>query len=173
MCTNAVKTAASLLEAIEPTIVSLLTETKLINTPEAQTLMTEYQNVLTAIQNWTPGTPAQEALELLGIFQTAVNALPIPSEYLTLFNIILAGIETVIGVLTANSPAPAPAVATFAAPEEAQALHQANVIAATAAKIQALVPSFTRSIWHTAAAQYKNAWNSAVDHGNFPDTLAV
>ena len=128
MCTNAVKTAASLMEAIEPTIKSLLTETGLINTPAAQTALTEYDDALTAIQNWQSGTPAQEALEAIGIFQTAFNALPLPATVETLTNIVLAGIETVIGVLTANSPAPA----APAAPKAAEAKPAAPMAAPAA-----------------------------------------
>jgi hypothetical protein len=88
-------------------------------------------------------------------------------------NIILAGIETVIGVVTANSPAPvAPADAT-ASWEERQAMHQAAVSADTTAKVQSLVPGFKRSIWHTPAHQYNEAWNKAVVAGGFPATLQV
>ena len=173
MCTNAVKTAASLMEAIEPTIKTLLTETGLINTPAAQTALTEYDDALTAIQNWQSGTPAQEALEAIGIFQTAFNALPLPATVETLTNIVLAGIETVIGVLTANSPAPAAPADATAAPEDLHPLHQAAVIADTTAKVQALVPGFKRSIWHSAAHQYNDAWNKAVAEGGFPATLQV
>jgi len=176
MCQNAVKTAGDLMAAIEPTLKSLLTETGLINTPAAQTALTEYNAALTAIQNWQSGTPSQDAIEAIGIFQEALAALPIPTLYTTLANIVLAGIATVIGVMTANSPAPAvPASVTDGdvAPEEMQATYQAHVIADTTTKVQALVPGFHRSIWHTAATQYKNAWNGAVDAGKFPATMKV
>jgi hypothetical protein len=173
MCTNAVKTAGDLMAAIEPTIKSLLTETGLINTPEAQTALTEYDAALAAVQGWVSGTPAQETIEAIGIFETAFNALPIPALYKTLADLVLAGITTVIGVLTANSPAPtAPAEAT-AAPEDVQTAHVVSTIADTTEKVQTLVPGFKRSIWHSAASQYKTAWDNAVDQGGFPQTLKV
>jgi hypothetical protein len=112
-------------------------------------------------------------LELITAFQTVYNSLPIPSEYLVLGNIILAGIETVIGVVTANSPAPAAPADATASPEELQAMHQAAVSADTTAKVQSLVPGFKRSIWHTPAHQYNEAWNKAVVAGGFPATLQV
>lgn len=179
MCQNAVKTAGSLMAAIEPTIKSLLTVTGVINTPEGEAAIAAYDAALAATQNWVSGTPAQDALQLIGDFQTAFNAvvalLPLPPLYTALINIILAGVETVIGVLTANSPAPTaptPVVGSAAAaPEEVQAMHVAHTIADTTTKVQTLVPGFKRSIWHSPASQYKTAWNNAVDAGNFPQEL--
>jgi hypothetical protein len=178
MCQNATKTAASLMAAIEPTIKSLLTEANLLNTPDGIAAMNAYDAALAALQVWKSGTTAQNVLELIGDFQTVFNTLPIPAQYLTLTNIILAGIETVIGVLTANSPAPpvddvTAASATVAGPDELQAMHQAAVAADTTAKVQALVPGFKHSIWHSPESQYKKAWNGAVDSGGFPATLKL
>jgi hypothetical protein len=161
------------MEAIEPTIKSFLTETGLIDTPAAQTVLTLFDNALTAIENWQSGTPAQEAIEAIGIFQTALSALPIPTLYITLLNIILAGVETVIGVLSANSPAPAAPADSTASAEDAQVGHQLQVAAETTAKVQALVPGFKRSIWHSAASQYNNAWDNALQAGGFPPSMAV
>lgn len=175
MCTNAVKTAANLLTAIEPTIKNLLTETNLINTPDAVAALKAYDAALAAVEAWTPGTPAQEVLEVLSDLQTGLGALPIPTTYTALLNIIFAGIETVIGVLTANSPAPVaptpPATEALVPHEDTQAMHQAAVIADTTAKVQALVPNFKRSIWHSPESQYIKTWNQAVEDGNFPATL--
>ena len=175
MCQNATKTAASLMLAIEPTIKSLLSLTGQTNTPEGIAAINAYNAALAALQNWVSGTPAQTILELLAAFQSVFNTLPLPTTFTALANIILAGIETVIGVLTANSPAPvvaAPAGAD-ATPEETQAAHVAHSIADTTAKVQVLVPGFKRSIWHSAATQYNNAWNSAVDAGGFPQGIKV
>lgn len=175
MCTNAVKTVGSIMVAIEPTLNSLLTETHLITTPEGAAAIAAFDAAATAANNWVSGTVAENVLELIGDFQAVFNALPIPTEYAALINIILAGIETVIGVLAANSPAPAApspvAASAAAAPEEIQAMHVAHTVADTTAKVQQLVPGFKRSIWHSPASQYKTAWNSAVDSGKFPQTL--
>jgi len=43
MCTNATKTAASLMAAIEPTLKSILTFTNLINTPQGQDAIKAYE----------------------------------------------------------------------------------------------------------------------------------
>ena len=135
MCTNATKTAASLMAAIEPTLKSLLSFTHLLNTPQGTAAIAAYDAALTAIQNWKSGTSAQNVLQLLAAFQSVFNVLPLPSTVQMLTNIILAGIETVIGVLTANSPAPAALEAGDATEEETRAMHQAHVAAATASKL--------------------------------------
>jgi hypothetical protein len=170
MCQNATKTAATLMAAIEPTIKALLTEADLINTSAGIAAMNAYDAALSAVKNWQSGTNAQDILQLIGDFQAVFNTLPIPSKYLSLVNIILAGVETVIGVLTANSPAPAPP-AGVVAHEETQAMHQADVVAKTTVKVQALVPGYKRSIWHSPESQYKSEWNKAVVSGEFPANL--
>jgi len=176
MCTNANKTAASLMLVIEPTLKSLLTFTNLITTPEGQLVMDEYDAALTAVQNWKSGTPAQVVLEIIGDFQLGFNKLPLLPSVKTLTNIILAGVETVIGILTANSSAPAGPAEVLApedipSKEEAHAMHQAHTIIETTAKVKVLVPSFKRSIWHSPATQYNRAWDQAAEAGNFPPAL--
>jgi len=171
MCQNAVKTAGALMAAIEPTLKSLLTYTGLAETPQGIAVIAAYDAALTAVENWKSGTPAQDVLQILGDFQVAFNALPLPANVVLLTNIVLAGVEAVIGVLTANSPAPAGA-AGDATPEETQAQHQVQVITETTTKVQKLVPNFKRSIWHSAATQYKNQWNSTVT-GMGPDYAAM
>lgn len=179
MCVNARNTAISLMEAVEPTIKSFLAFVGQTSTPAGIAAITAYDAALTALQNWTSGTAAQDVLQLIADFQTSFNALAstlvLPPGAVTLVNIILAGIEAVIGVITANSPAPpAPAGADAtpdATPEEIQAAHQAAVAADTEAKVLALVPGFKRSIWHSAASQYKNQWNRAIKAGGFPAAM--
>jgi hypothetical protein len=162
MCKNAVKTAATLMAAIEPTLKSLLTVTGLLNTPNGQAAITAYDAALAALENWQSGTPAAEVIQLIGDFQTIISTLPIPAIYVTFANIILAGIATVIGVVTANSPAPA-APAGLPEHPEAKAMFQAHTAADTASKVQALVPGFQRSIFHSPESQYNKVWNQAVD----------
>jgi hypothetical protein len=181
MCKNAVATAANLMQAIEPTIKSLLTETNLINTPDGISAINAYNAALLALQGWQSGTASETVLELIGAFQAVFNTLPLPTTVQTLTNIILAGIETVIGVITANSPVPsAPAVGDpvageplAASDEEINGMHVAHTIADTTAKVQVLVPGFKRSIWHSPESQYNTAWNKAVADGGFDSALAV
>lgn len=170
MCQKAAETAASLMSAIEPTLKSLLEYTDLLNTPDGQAAIAAYDAALTALQNWQTGTVAQNVLELIGDFQTVFNTLPLPSSVITLTNIILAGIEAVIAVITANSPAPASSGGT-ASTEETQALWQAHIASQAQSSIHALVPNFKRSLFHSAAHQYVSTWNKAVEAGNLPASL--
>src|ERR1700690_2684350 len=105
MCKNAASTAATLMQAIEPTIKSLLAFLGQTNTPQGIAVIAAYDAALVAIQNWKPGTTAANVLALITDFQNVFNALVsavpvLPPGVAVLVNIILAGIETVIGVLT-------------------------------------------------------------------------
>jgi hypothetical protein len=174
MCQKAAATAASLMQAIEPTIVSLLTLENLNNTANGIAAISAYNAALAALQNWKQGTPAQNVLQLIGDFQIVFNTLPIPATAQALANIILAGVEAVIGVVTANSPVPTPAPASAnASEEETTASYQAQIAAQTEAAVAKLVPNFKRSIWHSAAHQYKGVWNSEVETGGFPPAMKV
>jgi hypothetical protein len=178
MCVDARKTAASLMGAIKPTLTSLLTLAGIsTTTPPGSLALTAYTDAETDLQNWVPGSKSDEVLELLADFQTAFSALPLPPTVEALTNIILAGIETVIGVVTANSPAPtAPPVANvegLMGAEDIQAVHAASVAADTTAKVHKLVPGFKRSIFHSPDHQYRGAWNGAITEGHFPDSAKV
>ena len=172
MCSNPRATLANLMGAIEPTIVSVGNEAGLTNNPLFQDVLTTYNAALTAIQNWTPGTPSQDAIQVINDLLTALNALPVPAELKTLANIIGAGAETLIAVLAGNSPAPpVAALGADGDPADAQALYQAQVVAEAEAKVQTLVPGFKRSIWHSAATQYKGEWNKAVKAAGVPSSM--
>jgi len=172
MCQNAQGTAVSLLTAIEPTIKNLLTVTGVINTDEGNQIITYYDAALAAVKNWQNGTPAQNAIQAINDLQEALPLLPIPALYQALLSVILAGITTVLGVLSANSPAPlstdpADGIPT-AEPHEIQAAHQAKIAVDTTAEVEKLVPGFKRSIFHSPASQYQKAWDSAVDQASIP-----
>jgi hypothetical protein len=161
------------MKAIEPTLTSLLEFLGLSNTPDGIAAINAYNAALTAVENWTPGTAAANALQLIGDFQTIFNTLPLPTTVTVLANIILAGIEAVIGVINANEPAPTAPAGTTATPEETQVHWQHAQVAATTAKVAVLVPSFKRSIWHSAEHQYVGTWNGAVEKGGFPTSMKV
>jgi hypothetical protein len=161
MCVNATKTAGALLAGIKPTIVAILAATGLTNTAGGLALIAAFTAAQTALQNWVSGTAAQDVIEALTAIQTVFSALPLPATVLLFSKIILGGIIAVIGIVTANSPAPAPPVG-FDAHEDTQVMHQAEVAASTAAQVEALVPGFKRSIFHSPESQYKKAWNDAV-----------
>ena len=159
MCKNATKTAGALMAAIEPTIKSLLAATGQLNTPNGIAAMNAYDAALLAVQNWTPGTTAQNVLQLMNAFTAVFDTLPLPPNVALYVNIITAGITAVIAILTANSPAPA----SLLTHEDTQAMHQAAVAADAAAKVAVLVPGFKRSIFHSPESQYNTAWNNACD----------
>lgn len=176
MCKAANVTAANLMAAIEPTLKNLLKFAG-VDPIVSTTVFTEYDTALAAIQAWAPGTAAEDILELLEAFDAGFNALPVPATFKDLANIILAGITTVIGVIQANSPAPvignAPGPSEAATPEGIMGHYQADVAAATSAKVTLLVPGFKRSIWHTPESQYKQAWNKQVDASGLDAGLKV
>jgi hypothetical protein len=163
MCTNATKTAANLMLAIEPTLTSFLNLLGVGNTPAGLAAIAAFDTAQKAVAAWVPGSTSQDVIQVLDAFETVFSALPVPAEAKTLADLIIAGVVTVIGVITGNSPAPvaAPADAT-ASDEEVQAGHAIATAKATEARVQTLVPGFKRLIWHSAASQYKSQWNKSV-----------
>jgi len=165
MCKNAVSTASSLMLAIEPTLVDLLTVTGIANTPDGEAAIKAFDAAQSSLSDWTPGTPATTVIEALDAFTAVFAVLPLPTEYKALEGIISAGIVTVIGVVTANSPAPTSDTSQkTASEEESQGAHIAHVASETAKKVTELVPGFKRSIFTSPAHQYKNEWNKAVEN---------
>jgi hypothetical protein len=161
MCKNATNTAASLMAAIEPDLVNLLNLLNVSKTPDGAAAINAFNAAQAALAAWTPGTTAQTVVEALNAFTAVFDVLPIPEDAKALANVIDAGIVTIIAVITANSPAPAPAAGSTAG-EEHQALHALSVAEDATAKVSKLVPGFKRSHFHGAAHQYKQAWNGAV-----------
>lgn len=160
MCKNAASTVASLMGAIEPTLVNLLTVLNIADTPQGEAAISAFNAALQALQNWKPGTSAEDVIQLINAFTDVFNALPIPADAKGLADIISAGIVVIISVLTGNSPAAVDAAA------------QARVMDEAHAKVAAMVPTFKESNFdkaravlgdHTVATkEYKNHWNKAV-----------
>lgn len=162
MCKNAAATVASLMGAIEPTLINLLTVTGLANTPDGLAAIKAYDAALAAVQGWKPGTSAVDVIQVIDAFTAVFNTIPWPGEIKLLVDIVSAGIVTVIGVLTGNSPAPAAPADSTATPDEIKQAHEHAVAADTEKKVEALIPGFKRSIWHSAVHQYNGAWNKGV-----------
>ena len=164
MCKAAASTVATLMSAIEPTLVNLLTLEGIAATTEGQAAITAFNAALQAVENWKSGTSAQDVIQVIDAFTQVFNTLPIPAEAKSLADIISAGIVTVIGVLTANSPAPAATTSIVA--------HQEATAKTAQAKVQELVPGYRES-WFArsraalgdsgvAAGEYKKVWNEGV-----------
>ena len=174
MCKNAAPTVSSVMKAMRPTLISVLTLVGQADTPNGLAAVAAFDAAQVAAQNWKQGTNADNILQLLGDFQVAFNAvvepLDLPPQTVALVNVILAGVETVLGIIIANSPAP-PAPAGITSLKEPQALHQATVASDTVVKVHALVPGIKLSRFHSPASQYNHAWNKAVDAGGFDPSL--
>lgn len=162
MCKQATQTASTLMVAIRPTLVSLMEATGVSVTQQTQVLAS-FDAAQEAIANWQQGTSAQTAIQALNAFTAVFATLPIPTDAKALEAIISAGVVTIVGVLTANAPAPAPSEGSEITADEVQDLHVAHVASETTEKVKALVPDFKRSIFTSPSKQYKNAWNKAVD----------
>jgi hypothetical protein len=156
MCKAAQATLADLMSSIEPTLVNLLTILGIASSPNGQAAIAAYNTALMAVENWVPGTSAEDAIQVINAFTAIFNVLPIPDDAKTLADVISAGIVVVISVLTGNSPAaPTPAA-------------QKAVTDDAIAKVQVLVPGYKESLWdkaraalgdHTIAAkEYHSAW---------------
>ena len=170
MCQNANKTAASVLAGIEPEIKSILSIEGVANTKQATTALAAYDQAVTDLNAWQPGTIAQDLIQVLDDLQVAIQALPIPPAYQLLSSAILAGVVTVIGIVTGNSPAPA----LGSLPEgvdaaTVQADHERAVMATYAVRAQDLVPWYrikTRATWlpeRRPAVQQRECWNKGCD----------
>jgi hypothetical protein len=164
MCKNATATAASLMAAIEPTVVNLLTELNLATTPDGIAAITAFNAAQKALASWVPGTSAQTVIEAINAFTAVFNVLPIPADAKDFEDTISAAIVIVVGILTGNSPPATPPVTMIvtAPTEEIQAAHAHEVMDATTEQAMKIKPSFKRSIWHSAAHQYNNTWNNDV-----------
>jgi len=164
MCKNATSTAASLMNTVEPMIINLLTLEGLATTPDGVAAINAFNAAKTALSNWTSGSTATVVVETMNAFTAVFQTLPLPADAKGLESVILAIIESIIGVLTANSPAPAPVTTEIvsASTEEIQAAHVNTVVNDTTAKVTTLLPEFKRSIWKSASHQAKDEWNKAV-----------
>ena len=108
MCKNAESTALTLAEGIEPTVIQILTLEGLASSTEGQAAINAFNTLITSLKTWQPGTGAQDVIQAIDAFTTVFNVLPFPDTDKTLVDIVVAGVTTLIGILTANSPAPAP-----------------------------------------------------------------
>lgn len=181
MCQNAEKTVYEVLAAEEPTIKSILTLEGVANTPAATNALAAYDLALTNLQSWVPGSPSQDAIEVLDDAQTALADLGplIPQPYGILLQAVLAGIVLAIGMVTGNSPAPATVPPQGVSAKEVQQNHEHDTLVNYSAQAQALVPFYkiqTRATWlpeRHPAAQYNACWNKAVEISGAPASFKV
>ena len=182
MCTNAAETAYNLLLAEEPTIKAILTLEGVAGTTQAIAALAAYNSALTLLQSWVPGTTSQNIIQVLSDLQVIITALPIPPLYQLITDAVLAGIITVMGLVTGNSPAPAPVPAAL--PEGVTALmvqqdHERATMAEYSIKAQALVPFYkiqTRATWlpeRHPDAQYRACVNKAVEVSGAPASFRL
>jgi hypothetical protein len=170
MCTNVTSTVSAAMTALRPMLVSVLTVLGVASSQNGLAALAAFDAADAALANWKQGTSAQTVIQLIDAFTAAYNAvttaIPVPPELSALVNIFAAGIVTVIGLVTANAPAP------VAATPETVSLYQAHVAADTTAKVQVLIPGYKVSLWdkgraalgdHTVVAgELKKEWNKGV-----------
>jgi len=176
MCQNAASSIAATLANIEPTLVSVETILGVINTPEGQASIKEFNALQAALANWTQGTSAETIIQLINDFTAGFNTLVatipvVPPEVVLLVDVISAGLVTVIGLLKGNSPAPAPAGGGTVTPS-AQKAYAAKVMADTEAQVSLLVPGYKLTLKDrieeaagdhmVVANEYKNHWNKQI-----------
>jgi hypothetical protein len=175
MCKNATATAAALMTAIEPDLKSLLNLLGIGSTPDGQAAITAYDAALAQVKAWVPGTTAQTVVEAINAFTEVFNVLPIPADAKTLVNLVVSGVDAVIAVLTANSPAPTTASETPEVSAAAQQIHAHTVAVKAEEKIASLTdyrPSVVTKAKimlgdHGAiAGQWKSQWKKAVQESD-------
>lgn len=180
MCKAAETQVLNIAQSVESTVISLLTETKLISTAEGQTISSDLGVLLTDIANWKSGTPATDIEQVVNDIEAALPALPIPAPFNLLIPIALGGLTTILTLLGANSPAPAPAAVPAELTAQVQTLHAHSVAAAGEAKVETLT-GYKPSTFDKARAmlgdssiaanKYKDVWNKAVADNKLPTTL--
>jgi hypothetical protein len=148
MCTNANKVVENLLAALKIPIDNLLA---VLNVPATTIASVDaaYNAALAALQNFTPGTALETAIQAVEALDSVFNALPVPDLYKGVAAAIAAAIAGILGTLEGLAPAPAGVTAEA---------HLAHATAETAARVQAILPG------------YKSSWTERVLH---PDSWPV
>lgn len=160
MCRNAEATALALLQAEEPTLVAFLNLEGQSSTTAGLAVIAAYNSAITALQNWTPGSPAQEVLQVINdlnqSFAALVQTMNLPPEDATLAGLIAAAITSVIAIIEANSTTNPVAQHEITA----NAVVEVNKLAPGAFKYhKGIFAEFQAS----PAKQYHNAWNKQCD----------
>lgn len=185
MCANAEQQLINIAQVTETTAISLLTESKLISTTQGTTITSYFSTLITDLKAWKSGTPATNILQIVEDIAALLPSLPIPAPFNLLVPVALGGLETILTLLGANSPAPVTAATEGAVPELAphlQSLHANAVAVAGEAKVESLTgykPSTidkARAMFgdsSIAAKKYKQVWNETVESNSLPETLKV
>lgn len=184
MCKNAESQVLNIAQVSESTIIILLTEAKVITTAQGQTIQTDFTAAITAIQNWKAGTPATDISEIITAIQSNLQLIPIPAPLNLLIPAALAGLQTILSLLGANSPAPV--AAGVEATTEAVAAHQmfhAHAVAADGEAKVAELTGYKPSMWdkaraasgdtHVASDAYIKHWDATVEKNGLPEELKV
>lgn len=139
MCQKFEATAAAVLKGAEPEFVSLLTATGIAATPDGEAAINAYKAAEQSLADWVPGTETQTVIEAVNAAVSVFNVLPFPSDAKLLVDAISAIFATVLGIIKANTPAPA--AASAATPElaaHAQVEHAESVASDTETTVLAL-----------------------------------
>jgi hypothetical protein len=175
MCQNIEKTVLNLMVAEEPEVKAILSIAGVVDTPAATAALNAYNEAITDLETWTPGTASQEAIELIEDAETAFDALPIPTTDKVLVDAVIAVFITAIGLISGNTAVPTPTtLPEGVTAADVQVNHQQATMTTYFARAQARVPFYrikTRATWlpeRTVGAQAKACWNKACDLADAP-----
>jgi hypothetical protein len=183
MCKNAQKTIPAFLAVAQTAVVNLLTQSGTINTAEGQQIVKDFATVEGDIASWTPGSPAQDAVQVLNDIAAALPLIPLPPLYETIASVALGLVVAAIGLFSGNGAVTDETGAVVASPtkEQIQA-HALHTMAETSAKIKTIVPDADFSVkraalllpGHEPADQAKKFWNKKVDENKeLPPALKI
>lgn len=119
MCTNFKATAETIATEGISSIESVLTILD-PTWPGLPKFKTDAAAVLAAIQGWTPGTTAENIVQVITILIDDVNLIPVPPEYQAVIVVALNGLKSVIVLLeqhSGNPPTVAAAMKAMEAPD--------------------------------------------------------
>lgn len=167
MCHDPRSVVSGVVAGIISTLTALGTDFNLTSNAEYQAALTGLNQVETDVQSWTPGTAAQNAIQVLNDVSAAIGALKslLPANAVTFAQTILAGIVGVIGTLEGNGVVP-----TGSTP----AAHASDVMAHTLTQVKSIEPDFHYKkgllgvFAGDARHQYVSFWNGKAEKAGYP-----
>jgi hypothetical protein len=187
MCKLSESQALNAAKVGEESLVKLLTDAGIIDTPMGKTITGYAGTLITDIEAWVPGTFPQEALEVVQDIENELPSLPIPTPFNVFVPLALGLFATVFTLLSANSPAPGIPPVDAGSPDgdlnaAAQTFHAHAVGAAGEAKVYQLT-GYKPSVFdkgraalgdtHVVANAYKSRWEELRKENNLPETLKL
>jgi len=122
-------------------------ETILGNTASATAISNATAEVVTALQNWVPGTTDQTIIEAIGLLEALINDVPVSPQVAELIDLCLVTIQGILALLPASQASLAAAVTVAASKKSTKPLRTP-----TAQSIGLAKPPHTK-------ADFASAWD--------------